>query len=239
MSWGCGSFCTVLVGLEMWILYRKCSAVYHKFKSGHGEEKWVDGGNTPVPRGGWNKVDKPKNSKKRGWFNFGSKNQFRKNSKDKGRSSLSGHFVHRNTMDIEKTKENVLKSLQAPEAPSMIHQEGYMSIRYGKISWKRRYFVLYGYGLYFYKDERSFQKKPQKPVLSRPLDMNGYIIVGISMEPPWRITLRTTDPDDIRGAVELACDTLEEMNIWSEALQFVVENSSGAELTYDDWNTIN
>lgn len=83
-----------------------------------------------------------------------------------------------------------------------------------KEPWERRFFVIKGTLIYYYKDKRSFQLNPSNPINRRPIDLEGYTFVAGNMEPPYVITLVPIDPDDIRKTWKFRCDTLGEFNSW-------------------------
>ena len=86
--------------------------------------------------------------------------------------------------------------------------------------WRRRYFVLYNKLLYVYKNKYLFESNPSKPLLSRPIDIEGYLIEIISQDPPFQINLVPKDPDDFRDILEFQFDTNTEFETWIQALSF-------------------
>ena len=65
--------------------------------------------------------------------------------------------------------------------------------------------------LYFYNSRGAFQLDSSNPVSSRPLDISGFVVSGISVESPYTITLSPIDREDVRQSFELLCDTIHEM----------------------------
>ena len=65
--------------------------------------------------------------------------------------------------------------------------------------------------LYFYNSRGAFQPDSSNPVSSRPLDISGFVVSGISVESPYTITLSPIDREDVRQPFELLCDTIHEM----------------------------
>ena len=65
--------------------------------------------------------------------------------------------------------------------------------------------------LYFYNSRGAFQPDSSNPVSSRPLDISGFVVSGISVESPYTITLSPIDREDVRQSFELLCDTIHEM----------------------------
>jgi hypothetical protein len=98
--------------------------------------------------------------------------------------------------------------------------EGYMAVRNTKLltmdPWERRYFVLQGSSIFYYKDRRSYQLRPEEPVNTRPIDLRGYSLIAGAYEPPFAISLVPLDADDNRKAWKFRCDTLVEFNNWIE-----------------------
>lgn len=101
---------------------------------------------------------------------------------------------------------------------------GYLALKVEKnflsssSAWKRYYFVIRGTLIYYYKDKRVYQLEPAEPINRRPIDLEGYIMVAGTMEPPYAISLVPQDPDDIRKTWKFRCDTLTEFNRWVEML---------------------
>lgn len=101
---------------------------------------------------------------------------------------------------------------------------GYLTVK-GKKSfsafsdpWERKYFVVRGNFVHYYRDKRMFELDPQNPINRRPIDLEGYTLVAGAVEPPYAISLVPIDPDDIRKAWKFRCDTLNEFNNWVEIL---------------------
>ncbi len=62
--------------------------------------------------------------------------------------------------------------------PNDNFMEGYLSMKGasgGLFSdpWTRRYFVLHGSDLYYYKSREDFDLDPKKPIKNRPVHING------------------------------------------------------------------
>jgi hypothetical protein len=97
--------------------------------------------------------------------------------------------------------------------------EGYLSIRgpntlFNKDAWERRYFVLLDCLIYYYKDQKSYQNDPYKPINHRPIDLEGYTMIAGTLDPPYAISLVPIDPEDIRKCWKFRCDTLSEFHRW-------------------------
>jgi hypothetical protein len=97
---------------------------------------------------------------------------------------------------------------------------GYLTLKlpglFGMDPWQRRYFLIRGRLIYFYKDKRAFQLEPSKPINSRPIDLEGFTLIAGAREPPYAIALVTMDEDDPRKAWKFRCDTLAEFQRWIE-----------------------
>ncbi|KAJ1421408.1 hypothetical protein B484DRAFT_452713 [Ochromonadaceae sp. CCMP2298] len=76
--------------------------------------------------------------------------------------------------------------------------------------WERRYFALQGGLLYFYADQQAFQESPYEPLNHRPIDLQGYSLVGNVRT----LILVPADPEDPRRAWRLRCDTAAEYDRW-------------------------
>lgn len=107
---------------------------------------------------------------------------------------------------------NVAKSESVPG--------GYLTLKllnfFGGQPWQRRYFLVRGRLIFYYKDKRSFQLDPTKPINTRPIDMEGYTLIAGAREPPYSIALVPVDEDDNRKAWKFRCDTLSEFQRWIE-----------------------
>lgn len=86
--------------------------------------------------------------------------------------------------------------------------------------------------LYFYNSRGAFQLDSSNPVSSRPLDISGFVVSGISVESPYTITLSPVDREDVRQSFELLCDTIHEMREWSKAL---IQEGKGEKDTSKQW----
>jgi hypothetical protein len=99
---------------------------------------------------------------------------------------------------------------------------GYLTVKLKKTlrdPWERRYFILRNKLIYYYKDKRSCELDPNKPLNSRPINLEGYGLVAGAKEPPYAISLVPTSEDDIRKAWKFRCDTVAEFSNWVEMLQ--------------------
>ena len=105
------------------------------------------------------------------------------------------------------------------EGNNALKYAGYLTVRStGSMRlgdpWERKYFVIRENLVFYYKDKRSFDLDPSKPINTRPIDLEGYTLVAGSVEPPFAITLVPSDSEDIRKAWKFRCDTLAEFHNW-------------------------
>ena len=125
-----------------------------------------------------------------------------------------------------------------------LEQCGYMSLRVTSSAglfgsrkhetWERRYFVVKGTLIFFYKDQPDYQAHPAKPINQRPIDLEGYTLIAGAMQAPYLISLVPADPDDVRKAWKFSCDTLGEFERWvgilTEALRRCRSEASRSEM---------
>eukprot|EP01038_Epipyxis_sp_PR26KG_P012148 gene12148-16265_t len=106
-----------------------------------------------------------------------------------------------------------------------------MLIKKSKFSevWERKYFVLLGYNIFYYKDKRAYESNPGSPINKRPIELDGYSLVAGAIEPPFLISLIPMDAEDIRKAWKFRCDTPGEFDSWidifSNALKLLQSNT--------------
>ncbi len=104
--------------------------------------------------------------------------------------------------------------------------------RIGRTVWKRRYVILKDNYIFFYRSRREFSLNPTKPMNKRPIDLEGYTLVGGAAKPPYAISLAPIDPEDFRKIWKFRCDTLAEFNRWIEALMTAISISNeGQDMT--------
>lgn len=82
------------------------------------------------------------------------------------------------------------------------------------VTWERRYFIVKGTHIFFYKDQNAYNENPTKPINRRPIDLEGYTLLAGNLEPPYMISLHPGDPDDVRKAWKFRCDTIAEFESW-------------------------
>jgi hypothetical protein len=88
----------------------------------------------------------------------------------------------------------------------------------GRSVWKRRYVILKNSHIFFYRSKREFTLNPTKPINDRPIELEGYTLLGGAAKPPYAISLAPIDSEDYRKVWKFRCDTLSEFNRWIEAL---------------------
>ena len=114
----------------------------------------------------------------------------------------------------------VIDSMNDKTSKTSTNFESYLTMKTTgniiKDPWERRYVLLRGTHIFYYKDKRSFELDPSKPMNRRPIELEGYSLVAGAVEPPYLITLIPTEQDDIRKSWKFRCDTLNEFNDWIE-----------------------
>lgn len=99
---------------------------------------------------------------------------------------------------------------------------GYLTLKiatmFGRDPWKRRYFVIRGTSVYYYKDKRAFQLEPGKPLNKRPIDLEGYSLLADAHDPPFLMSLVPVDDEDIRKVWKFRTDTAAEYKQWIEVI---------------------
>ena len=103
---------------------------------------------------------------------------------------------------------------------------GYLTLRNASMNerrhntWRRRFLLLKGSELWFYKSKVAYEENPDVTVRSRPLDMTLYKVAGLTEQPPYQITLCHVDPNfDGGNTWEFKCDSVYEMYGWSKCFQ--------------------
>ena len=80
----------------------------------------------------------------------------------------------------------------------IIEESGYLSLkvthRFTGDSWQRRFFLLRGSLLFYYKDKSSCMTNPGKPINRRPLDLSCYTLqTSSSHSPPFELILQPSE----------------------------------------------
>lgn len=82
--------------------------------------------------------------------------------------------------------------------------------------WKRRFFLVQGTSIFYYTDRRAYESDPTKPLNPRPIELDGYTLIGGAQVAPYYISLVPADPEDDRKAWKFRCDTMSEFTTWLE-----------------------
>ena len=152
-------------------------------------------------------------------FNFGNKAKRNSFSGDRYRNGASENDIE----GFEKVSKISKK----------VRVKGFMSMKKddrSRSSWKRYYFVMVRSNLYYYKNQADWEYNRVNPIKSRPIDLTGYIVSGMSVEPPYQISLSPSDADDIRRIWEFRIDTVHEMDAWIRA--FDVASGTGFQVKH-------
>ncbi len=126
------------------------------------------------------------------------------------------------------TKVTTIAS-ESREGSSKLKYAGHLTLKGAKRGfglsdpWERKYFVVEGNFIYYYKDKKAYELEPQNPINRRPIDLEGFTLVAGAVEPPYSISLVPIDADDIRKAWRFRCDTLTEFNKWIEVLTSAIK----------------
>jgi hypothetical protein len=103
----------------------------------------------------------------------------------------------------------------------------------GRERWKRRYFLLRGTHLFYYRDRRNFELNPAKPINKRAIDLEGYTLVAGSSKAPYPIRLLPTEAEDIRKVWKFRCDTESEFHNWVQLLTLALKLANPAKAQND------
>ncbi len=111
---------------------------------------------------------------------------------------------------------------------SNVMQEGYLALKsFSDVSldpWARRYFLLRGKNLFYYTSKAAFAQHPELPINSRPIDLEGYMLLAGAVEPPYAISLIPANPsEDIRRVWKFRCDTLAEFHSWIDRFSIALK----------------
>jgi hypothetical protein len=106
---------------------------------------------------------------------------------------------------------------------------GYITVDTGKTMfsdpWKRRYMAVQRSNIFYYKDKKSFEEKPDDPINRRPIRLEGFQLNIVSQEPPYELSLSTVDEEDDRKLISFRCDTLSEVSYWIDSLQKAIQQA--------------
>lgn len=219
----------LLVGGMYW--YKYCLRIYNRFKFIEPDIEWKDDerqnapvNDQPITESHALKSDisSPENS-----TNF---NAQRRKSTDK--KSIF-RMPTRSTDTDNNMNALLVANAGGGNSSSHVWMEGYMSKEsntkniLSSDSWNRRFFVLKESELYYYKSREDFESDPSKSIKNRPISVVGYQVRSLSNgHPPYIFELRPDREGDDRRVWKLMCDTLDEMNLWINAFNEAISQSS-------------
>lgn len=154
--------------------------------------------------------------------------------KTKSRGSVMNMFKKKESGPVVQEGSTVSSALHASDTPSStqpqkLFMEGYLSkmgdkgIMSSKPEWSRKYFVLKGSDMYYYKSREDFDADPSKSIKNRPISVSSYVLRKISDEPPFEFELKPESDDDDRRMWRFRCDTVDEMKTWMDAFKAAVK----------------
>lgn len=126
---------------------------------------------------------------------------------------------------------NVLHASDTTVPTQKLFMEGYLSkmgdkgMMSSKPDWSRKYFVLKGSDMFYYKSREDFEADPSKSIKNRPIGVSRYVLRKISEKdrPPFEFELKPESDDDDRRLWRFRCDTVDEMNAWMDAFAIAVK----------------
>lgn len=126
---------------------------------------------------------------------------------------------------------NVLHASDTTVPTQKLFMEGYLSkmgdkgMMSSKPDWSRKYFVLKGSDMFYYKSREDFEADPSKSIKNRPIGVSRYVLKKISEKdrPPFEFELKPESDDDDRRLWRFRCDTVDEMNAWMDAFAIAVK----------------
>ncbi|RYH29069.1 hypothetical protein EON65_09755 [archaeon] len=86
----------------------------------------------------------------------------------------------------------------------------------GSHPWERRYFIIKNTLVFYYKDKRSFELSPSKPLNQRAIELEGYFLKAGKEEPPFVLSLVPKNEDDMRKNWVFRADTVAEFRTWKD-----------------------
>ncbi|RYH29070.1 hypothetical protein EON65_09760 [archaeon] len=141
-----------------------------------------------------------------------------KKDKKLGGSTRDGSSVHSSSGAPLDEMEG--SGAEDEEQDSSATKGAYLALKvqgmFGRDPWKRRYFVLRGSLVYYYKDKRAFQLEPSKPINQRAIDLEGYQLLADCQAPPFLLSLLPVEEDDIRKVWRFRTDTQAEYVSWTQ-----------------------
>mmetsp|Transcript_27981 Transcript_27981/g.47271 ORF Transcript_27981/g.47271 Transcript_27981/m.47271 type:complete len:408 (+) Transcript_27981:107-1330(+) len=152
------------------------------------------------------------------------------------RSSVMNMFKRKESSNANVVQEgsqvsNVMHTSDTPAPTQRLFMEGYLSkmgdkgMMSSKPDWSRKYFVLKGSDMFYYKSREDFEADPSKSIKNRPIGVSRYVLKKISDKdrPPFEFELKPESDDDDRRLWRFRCDTVDEMKAWMDAFAVAVK----------------
>ena len=93
----------------------------------------------------------------------------------------------------------------------------------------RRYMLLLGNKLIWFRDKRSYEQRPEAPMNTRPVVLDNYTISTQKIDSGmYCIDLVPESSSDVKKIFHFRCDTLEEMIGWTNAFKTVLRTRSNS-----------
>jgi hypothetical protein len=230
--------CTIITGIAMVLWYRYSIRLYNRFSWSQLRVDWNDEEDPDVELDDLdpsviNQLHN-KTSKASSKPQSQSQRQRRATAPSESESSPSGDISGLSVQQLHGIDED-----QAAAATSGGYLTLKASARFGRDPWKRRYFMVRGISVYYYKDKRAFQSEPAKPINVRPIDLEGYMLIADAREPPYLLSLIPIEEEDIRKAWKFRTDTLAEYSAWIDLFGAALgETPTGRRLGKDQLVTL-
>jgi len=94
----------------------------------------------------------------------------------------------------------------------------------GAPSWKRRYFVVMGSEMRYYRTQSDFERRSD-PIKNRPIELKGYAVFSVR-DNPCGIVLKPAMKVDQRRVWELQTESIAEQVTWVQQLRDVIRNAN-------------
>jgi len=94
----------------------------------------------------------------------------------------------------------------------------------GVPSWKRRYFVVMGSEMRYYRTQSDFERRSD-PIKNRPIELKGYAVFSVR-DNPCGIVLKPAMKTDQRRIWELQTESIAEQVTWVQQLRDVIRNAN-------------
>lgn len=156
--------------------------------------------------------------------------------KTKSRGSVMNMFKKKESGSVVQEGSVVSSALHSSDTTSAVtnqklFMEGYLSkmgekgLMSTKPDWSRKYFVLKGSEMFYYKSREDFEADPSKSIKNRPISVARYVLRQISEKenPPFEFELRPESDEDDRRMWRFRCDTVDEMKTWMDAFTIAVK----------------